>query len=325
MPSIEVDIKDLLSVLKEIGLDFNWLVAVVSLSAQEIAVKRKLDELGESYEEEDFQKLAKKLIKTMEERRIEVPHILLSIARSYRHIRAKIMHDPHKTRLNAEESKAIFRNTEALVKSLFKKEIKPTNISKFVDSILKSPLDQKVREFNVFNEVTKKQIFDAIMDKISLLSWKEVEYYKGMFDFLEATLKMESNTALQSELLEILLRRTLTDISHGKERLLPIIAKFTRLNHIKDFIKQKGLIELIIAEYETSGSFMIAGWNAEIILNLAPILNDKELNRIVDAVLTNDQIMYSWSARPYLKKLLSLYRSKIPEEKAKKLEEILKE
>ena len=52
----------------------------------------------------------------MEERGIDVPHILLSIARSYRHIRAKIMHDPHKTRLNTEESKAIFRNNGSFYK-----------------------------------------------------------------------------------------------------------------------------------------------------------------------------------------------------------------
>ena len=325
MPSIEDDVKNLLDVLKDIGLDFNWLVAIVSLCAQEIAIKRKLDELGKSYGEENFQKLADRLIKTMEERGIEPPHILLSIARSYRHIRAKIMHDPHKARLSAEESKAIFRNTEALVKSLFKKETRLINIPKFVDSILKFPIDQKVREFNTLDEATKKQVFNAIMDKISLLSWKEIDSYKGLFDFLEVALKMESDPILQNELFEILLRRTLTDVSYGKEKLLAIIAKFTRLTHIRNFIKEKELVEPLITEYETSGSFVIAGWNAEIMLNLAPVFNKKEINRIVDAALSNDQITYSWSARSSLKKFLSLYRKKIPSEKIKKLEEVFKD
>ena len=324
MSGIEDDVKNLLDVLKEIGLDFNWLVAVVSLSAQEIAVKRKLDELGVSYGEEDFQKIADKLIKAMEERGIEVPHILLSIARSYRHIRAKIIHNPHKTRLNTEESKAIFMNTEALVKSLFKKEVSPINIPKFVDSILKFPIDRKVREFNILDEVTKKQIFNAIMDKISLLDWEEVKSYKGLFDFLKAALKMESNTVLQNELFEIVLHRTLMDISIGKEELLPIIAEFTRLSHIRNFIKEKGLVEPLITEYETSGSFMIAGWNAQIMLNLAPIFSDREINRVVDAALSNDQIIYSWSANYSLKKFFSLYKDKIPEEKYEKLKEIYK-
>jgi len=66
--SVEEKVNNLLNVLKDIGLDFNWLLGIVSLSAQEIAIKKKLDELGESYGEEDFQKLADKLIKSMEER-----------------------------------------------------------------------------------------------------------------------------------------------------------------------------------------------------------------------------------------------------------------
>lgn len=70
---------------------------------------------------------------------------------------------------------------------------------------------------------------------------------------------------------------------------------------------------------------MIAGLNAEIMLNLADILNEEEINRVIDAALLNDQITYSWSARPLLKIFLSMYRDKIQKEKAKKLEEMFKE
>lgn len=111
MATVEEKLRNLLELLKDIGLDVNWLIAVASLSAQEIAIKRKLNELVASYGEEDFQTLASKLVKIMEERKMEVPHIiLLSVARSYRHIRAKVLHDPHKTRLSIEEAKAIFNN-----------------------------------------------------------------------------------------------------------------------------------------------------------------------------------------------------------------------
>ena len=119
MHSKEEKLNNLLEVLKSIDLDFNWLLALTSLSAQEIVIKRKLESLGESYDEQDFQMLAEKLIKTMESRGIEPPHILLSIVRADRHIRAKIIHDPHKTRLNAAEANAIFTNTVALINTLF--------------------------------------------------------------------------------------------------------------------------------------------------------------------------------------------------------------
>ncbi|MEM0057097.1 MAG: hypothetical protein QW612_05650 [Candidatus Bathyarchaeia archaeon] len=322
--SKEEKLENLLEVLKNINLDFNWLLAVVSLSAQEIAVKKKLDELGESYGEEDFQILANKLIQAMEKKGIEIPHILLSIVRSYRHIRAKIMHDPHKVRLNIDEAGAIFNNTDALVKTLFKREPEIVNIPRFIDSIISSPLAEKVREFSNFDDATKKQVFEAIMNKIALLDWKEVEIYKELFEFLRSALKMEVNATLQGELFEILLYRVVTNPLFGKEKLLSIVAEFTRLSHIKKLIKERKLVNLLIVEYETSGSFIIAGWNAEIMLNLADILNEEEINRVIDAALSNDQITYSWSARSSLKKFLSMHRDKIQKEKAKKLEDTFK-
>ena len=57
--------RELLDVLKDLGLDLNWIIAVAALSAQEIAIKRKLDELGEPYGERDFQKLANNLTNAM--------------------------------------------------------------------------------------------------------------------------------------------------------------------------------------------------------------------------------------------------------------------
>ena len=45
-----------------------------------------------------------------------LPHILLSVSRSYRHIRAKLIHVGHKTKLSNEEAATIIYNTDALVK-----------------------------------------------------------------------------------------------------------------------------------------------------------------------------------------------------------------
>jgi len=322
----EKQLRDLLELLKDIGLDINWLIAVTSLSAQEIVIKRKLNELGAPYKEEDFQALADKLVKIMEEKEGESPHILLSIARSYRHIRAKVLHDPYKTRLSSEEAKAIFNNTEALFKTLFRKEIEAVSIPKFIDSITSSPLNQKLEEFNNFNETDKKRVYEAIMDRITLLSREEIETNKSLFEFLKATLKAETNIALQVDLFEIMLYRALlATLPPAKEKLLPIIAEFTKLSHIKEFIRKKNLVNAILTEYEASNSFMIAGSNAEIVLNLVPILNRAEINRVVEAALSNDQITYSWSARPHLKKFLSLCQDKISKKKVKKLKKILEE
>jgi len=69
---------------------------------------------------------------------------------------------------------------------------------------------------------------------------------------------METDPSLQNELFEILLRRTLTDVSYGKEKLLSIIAEFTKSTRIRDFIKEGRLVKPLITEHEASGSFVIA-------------------------------------------------------------------
>lgn len=310
----------LLELLKSLNLDFNWLMAVASLSAQEIAIKKKLDELGVSYGEEDFQKLVKKLIDSMEKRELEVPHILLSVARSYRHIRAKILHRPRKIRLSAEEADAIFYNTEALIRTLFKEPVSSIDISKFIDSINKLSVDRMVKEFHAFSKEIKKQIFEAILDKLSLLKWDEIRANEGLFEFLRAALKVESNITLRNELFDILLTRTLIGMPFlAKEKLLTIIAEFTRLSSIREFIRENKRINQIITEFEMSNSFAMAAINAEIILNLASLLDKEQVNRVIDAALSNDQIFYSWGARSSLRKFLSIHRDRVPEEKADKL------
>lgn|GEM_PF-900147 len=334
MITVEEKIKELLDLLKDIGLDYNWLIAVVSLSAQEVAIKKKLDELGEPYEEEDFQKIADKLLNIMKKRKIEVPNILLSIARSYRHIRAKLLHDPHRTMLSITEAEAVFNNTKALIKTLFKKELKELSIPKFIDLLITlssdhSLLNQQVIEFSNFNETTKKQIFESIMNRIVLLKQTEVATHEGLFVFLKAALQRETNITLQGELFKIILYRTSVIPSHAteiKEKLLSIIAELTKLSHIEQLVRnERNLINIILAEYEASNSFTVAGWNAEIIANLASILNDEEIERVVHAILSNDQITYSWKARPFLRKIFSLHRNRIPKEEIRKLEEILEE
>lgn len=312
-------LSNLLEVLRVIDLNYYWLLAVTSLAAQEVTVKKKLEELGLPYDEEDFQKLADKLIRSMKEKQLDPPEILLSISRSYRPIRAKIIHAPHKTKLSREEAVAIFYNTEALINTLFKREIQ-LDVSKFIQSIDKLPINEILKSFQVYDGETKKQIFDVILDRISLLSWNEIKANKFLFEFLKAALKTESVSSVKTELFSIILNRTFVTEHLGiREELLDIIAEFTKIGLIKIFIKEKGYIEQLIAGFEVSDSYAIAAANAEIILNLSPLFNSEQINRILDASLSNDQILYSVGANSRLKKFLTIHEKDIPQPKREKL------
>jgi len=113
--------------------------------------------------------------------------------------------------------------------------------------------------------------------------------------------------------------------SSSRERLLSLIAELTKLSSIKDFIRKKKYLEPLITEFETSNSFNVAGYNAEIMLNLATLFDKQQVIRIVEASLSNPQIHYSWKARTKLEKFLAIHKDKIPLEKLKKLYTKLRE
>jgi hypothetical protein len=311
-------IDELLKVLKNIGLNAYWLLAASSLAAQEVAVKKKLDELGVPYGEEDFQAIAEKLTNAMKERKIAVPEILLSISRSYRHIRAKIMHMPQ-ARLDLEEAKAIFYNTEALIRTLFKEE-SSLEISEFIQSISKSSLRESLDKFGTFNAEKKRWIIEGILDKFL----EEDKINECFLKFLKESIKFESGD-LQVKFLDILINRTLVAPLFIREKLLRIIAELTELGSIKEFLKEGGRIEQLIRAFEASDSFEEAAVNAAILLNLSSFLNEEQVNRIVDASLSNDQIRHSWGAKHKLERILILHKDKIQENKLRKFYEASKE
>ena len=311
----EDKIRVLLEMLTSLNLDINWLIAVACLVAQEIAVKIKLEELGKSYGEEDFQKLAEKLKRALEERGEHVPHILISIMRAHRHIRGKIVHAPHKTKISENEAIALLNNTTALIKELFEEKV--IDIPAFVDSINESSLDEKVSKFLALKPETKKRIVMAIMDKIHTLDRQEAQTYSALYDFLKMAVKREDDRKLQCELLAIIIEKTCGYRLYGKLKLLNIISELTRLEHVKHFVKEKNLIDLLVAEFKLSNSFYEAAENARIMLNLGPRLTTEQINRIAMAALSNDQILYSYGAQDALEALFSLHYDKIDKEAVK--------
>jgi hypothetical protein len=320
----DTEIQKLLDALRYLDLDLNWVIAVASLSAQEIAVKKKLNELGETYSEEDFQKLCEKLIKTMENQKLEPPNILLSVSRSYRPIRAKIIHSISKS-LHPSEVEAILNNTIALIKVFFEKDISKLiaeglSVGIFINDITKKPVDEQIKTFSSFSIESKRYVFDVLLDKISLMEWGSLEANQNIFVFMTNAIKFESNMNLQTEFCEKLLRKTLYGVSiPAKNKLLLILVEITKLDRIKNLIKEKNFVDLILTEFETSNSFDRASINASIILNLATILNGEQINRVVDAIISNDQITYSWGAQNMLKRFISMHKDRISKEKIDKL------
>ena len=105
-------------ILKYCGLDWNWLLSIGALAIQELAVRKALILLNANYSSNDFQQLAQKLIEELERRGQHAPQILLSIIRSYRHIRSKLLHDPNRAYISKNEAEALLINTRNFVNTI---------------------------------------------------------------------------------------------------------------------------------------------------------------------------------------------------------------
>ena len=139
-----------------------------------------------------------------------------------------------------------------------------------------------------------------------MMKWDEITSNEKIFEFVESLLlKLQGN--LRSEFCERFLKKVFFSVGiHCKERLLMIVSKITKMGKIQQLIKEKNYIDAILAEFETSNSFNEASLNASIVMNFADTLSEEQINRIVNAAISNDQITYSWGAQNVLKNL-SLY------------------
>lgn len=318
------NLDDFLSVTKPIDMDINWLVTVASLSAQEIAIKRKLFELTGTYvESADFQKTVNTLTGEMKKRKQKVPNILLTIGRSYTPIRAKILHDPNECQCSKEEADIMVKNTTLLIRTLFIQNIMQIDVSVFFKTLSKETIDEKIIEFSQFDVSLKKQIFENILEKLSL-NYEGINKYHEHFVFLNRALTSEKNTKDQKELLRtILFKFPMPGTVGSTGQIISAISELTYIESIRKDIRNNKLIDSIIAEFGSSMSFAIAGITTKIIVNFLPELNDKELNDVFDAAIENRQIYDSVKARSYLKQIILSSQDRVSRKKIVKLEELI--
>lgn len=318
------NLDDLLSVTKPIDMDIHWLMTVASLSAQEIAIKRKLFELTGMYVEgADFQKTVTSLTAEMKKRKQKVPNILLTIGRSCTPIRAKILHDPNDCQCSKDEAELMVKNTTLLIKTLFKQNILQTNVIAFFKTLNKDTIEEKVVEFSHFEVSLKKQIFENILEKLAL-SHDGINKYSDHFVFLKRALVSEMEIEIQKELLQIILSKYPVPGMLGRNQLIfSAISELTSLESIRIDIRNNKLIDPLISEFRSSGSYADAGVNTKIIFDFLPELNDSQLNEVIDAAIINRQIYDSVKAVGYLRTIITASHGRVSEEKIKRLEELI--
>lgn len=232
----------------------------------------------------------------------------------FRRTRNKIVHMT--LRPNKREVISALKIAEDVVKSLL--NISRMRIGISIESLNRMSEEEMSAIIPQLNIKNLQRLIQKIFDEISLLSnWKQESSNENLFNFLKLAIRLrEEKTLLFEVLFNWFTRAT---VKFGRERILAIFAEITKLATVKNWIAEKKAEKFFISEFEKSISFEVAGINAEIILNLLPVLSSTQLSRVIEAAASNDQMYYSYKARGYLQKIISYCKDKVEEKKIENL------
>ena len=168
-----------------------------------------------------------------------------------------------------------------------------------------------------------KQMFLDVLDGVAFFGLSDSRANANIFDFIKTAIierSREEGALLFEELLNWYFGTVTPNCKHS---ILKILARLTSLSHLKEVISRTDRTGSFVAEFGVSYSYDIAGINAEILQNIQVYLSRIDCRRIVDFALSNDQILGSWRAKDYLRKIVSFCEGKVDREKTEELLEIL--
>jgi len=310
--------------LKRSGLDEYWLVSVSALVVQELYIKRVLLLMGLECKERDFQMLAEMLAEEMERRGIEPPKILLSVIRSYRHIRASLIHDPNKTSILPEEALAIVNNTYSLINAVSKcvGEI-------FAEEIVKMAENDAKAAYNTFKE-TKivcgpeflKKIMNKVIEVIRKQSYRRIQ--PNIAVFLKCIIE-ECASDEKVKLTELLVRDVIPhEVSKRNIEVWEIMKELTKSEGVRElFRRHSDLVDLLITGFSGADNFRVANEASKCLDNLFDELRQEHLRRIVNAFFENNQLRGAWEVQNFMRKVILQKKEYLDAEEYERLKQAL--
>jgi len=306
----DTDFSRLLRAISILGLDRNWVLGVIALCAQEIAIRKKLESLGITAGDQNFQKVAELLVDRIKQMGEKPPDILLSLARAYPAIRGKLVHFGYKTRLYSAEAKSIVENTIGLIETLFHEMPTKTDVYQLAEMFLNLSDSELMLKIPTLDTIQREKVVLALIERYSLLDWNQPGYYEmreKIRRIVKSIIKSFKPEDMAS-LLDVIIQRFSTVTP---DLIMEILGEVGALSPILNMLQEKNYTNWIIQCFVTSRSFDNAGINARVIANVSPILNDSQIEQVFKAILENDQVRYSYSAEPYLINFIAMYSSRV--------------
>ena len=198
----------------------------------------------------------------MKEEGQEPPDILLSLARSYPHIRGKLVHSGYSKSIDYREVESILINTCGLLEILFEtmpKELNQYKVAQMLLELEEGDLKPKIDELSPDE---RKDIFIALLEMYTLAD--DISELKKIKETLLTFMKF--NIVEINGLIDVTIQRYGSVVPHSL--IIALLETVVHLPSVLNYLKKKGYINWIVSSFSESGSFIEASERADIILKI---------------------------------------------------------
>lgn len=203
---------------------------------------------------------------------------------------------------NVEVSREVkVRHTEPLHIGKTTDALKTMGMGEMIDIIRKA-------SFQDLHELTEN-----IMETFTHIeTWEGRVEFDGLYSFINLLLKSPFSDEEYIKIFETILKKFLELLDFRIDKIREKISESIRKAPVKNWIRKNQLIDDLINVFIESQSFNDAGINSQMVYPFAEELSESQVIRILENVLTNDQIRDSFKAKPILYAIIRIHREKIP-------------
>ncbi|HML01872.1 MAG TPA: hypothetical protein VK487_00700 [Candidatus Bathyarchaeia archaeon] len=143
------------------------------------------------------------------------------------------------------------------------------------------------------------------------------------FQLLDLVYERLQNESMKVELLDRIIH-FVGKSYYAADFFLSKLQDYTALANAKERAFEKGWVDIFLLMFASSNSYEMAKKTSAILVNFNGQFTAMQIENIISAALSNDQITNSWGAQENLEKILILYRSQISSEEKEDIKKALR-
>ena len=178
-------------------------------------------------------------------------------------------------------------------------------------------------QLTLFGEDGSLPLADRIIDSLmSVGSYLEYLENQKPFQLLDLVYERLQNESKKIELLDKIIQFALKS-NYAADFFISKLQNYTSSHSIQKKAAEKGWLDAFLSLFASSNSYGNAKTTSAILANFSEHFSALQVENIVSAALSNDQISNSWGAQANLKKILIVHKEKISEERREEIKKVL--